>query len=460
MKTLEDFSYASNGNFEIHSIDFQDILEEVKEGEWSGFFSSRLNIIKEEKDSMQMIQSLEICYAILLDSEKRKLALCDEHYGEIVDIFKQLIFRTLPPPSNPIGDIFDPEEDEPVLETLWPLYKLVYDFFIRFLETPNLDLILAKQYINIDFVTNLLKIFDIEDPRERESCKIVLHRIYGKFLNLRAPIRRATKSIFYEFIYDNQRHNIAEILEIIGSITNGFAIPLKEEHLIFLEKTLLPLHKHRALGCYFTQLCFCITQYVQKDFSSSPKIISALLKIWPRTNSSKKVMFIHEVEEILQITPLKYFLPVHESVFFMLAQCIENENYQVVERALYIWNNQKIMRLFRARSEVLIPMLAPCLVKQQLREHWNPNLKLSLYNTMRIVVDMDPKLFDKCTLSSSFSMPLSPILPSLIPENQSLTVNEGEKGYNHKNEKRENEELSLPHMDSMSKVETPLPPLL
>ena len=29
-------------------------------------------------------------------------------------------FRTLPPPSNPNGAEFDPEEDEPNLEAAWP----------------------------------------------------------------------------------------------------------------------------------------------------------------------------------------------------------------------------------------------------------------------------------------------------------------------------------------------------
>ena len=30
------------------------------------------------------------------------------------------MFRTLPPPSNPSGAEFDPEEDEPTLEAAWP----------------------------------------------------------------------------------------------------------------------------------------------------------------------------------------------------------------------------------------------------------------------------------------------------------------------------------------------------
>lgn len=49
---------------------------------------------------------------------------------------------------------------------------------------------------------------------------------------LRRPyIRKAINNVFYRFVYETDRHNgIAELLEILGSIINGFALPLKEEH--------------------------------------------------------------------------------------------------------------------------------------------------------------------------------------------------------------------------------------
>lgn len=47
----------------------------------------------------------------------------------------------------------------------------------------------------------------------------------------RPYIRRAINHVFYRFVYETERHNgVAELLEILGSIINGFALPLKEEH--------------------------------------------------------------------------------------------------------------------------------------------------------------------------------------------------------------------------------------
>ncbi len=118
-------------------------------------------------------------------------------YGEAVKMFSYNCFRTLPPPSNPQGAEYDPEEDEPTLEAAWPHLQLVYEFFLRFLESPDFTASIAKKHIDQRFVCQLLELFDSEDPRERDFLKTTLHRIYGKFLGLRAYIRKQINNIFY-----------------------------------------------------------------------------------------------------------------------------------------------------------------------------------------------------------------------------------------------------------------------
>jgi hypothetical protein len=103
------------------------------------------------------------------------------------------LFRTLPPSDNPD---FDPEEDDPTLEASWPHLTLVYEFFLRFLESPDFQPSIGKKVIDQKFVLQLLELFDSEDPRERDFLKTVLHRIYGKFLGLRAFIRKQINNFF------------------------------------------------------------------------------------------------------------------------------------------------------------------------------------------------------------------------------------------------------------------------
>lgn len=88
----------------------------------------------------------------------------------------------------------------------------------------------------------------------------------------------------------HDRHNgIAELLEILGSIINGFAIPLKKEHIQFLEKALIPLHKPRGVAIYHPQLSYCISQYVEKDPETIVIIVNGLVRFWPWTSAAKQV---------------------------------------------------------------------------------------------------------------------------------------------------------------------------
>merc|ERR1719197_1466894 len=229
------------------------------------------------------------------------------------------LFRGLSPSSQPAGN-YDPEEDEPVLEASWPHLQYVYEFLLRFVVSNETDHKVVKKYIDTQFLVRLLDLFDSEDPRERDYLKTILHRIYGKFMPYRAFIRKSINSIFYRFIYETERHNgIAELLEILGSIINGFALPLKDEHKQFLMRALLPLHKVRYVGMYHQQLSYCVTQFVEKDPCLALPVLMKILEFWPRTFSAKEVLFLNEVEEILEMVQGAEFALIMKPLFHRIA---------------------------------------------------------------------------------------------------------------------------------------------
>ncbi|XP_061384640.1 serine/threonine-protein phosphatase 2A 56 kDa regulatory subunit gamma isoform-like isoform X1 [Danaus plexippus] len=318
-------------------------------------------------------------------------------YPEAVNMFAINLFRTLPPSSNPNGAEFDPEEDEPTLEAAWPHLQLVYELFLRLLESPDFQPNIAKKYMDQKFVLQLLELFDTEDPRERDFLKTTLHRIYGKFLVLRAYIRKQINNVFYRFIYETEHHNgIAELLEILGSIINGFALPLKEEHKLFLLRVLLPLHKVKSLSVYHPQLAYCVVQFLEKDPSLTQPVVRALLKYWPKTHSPKEVMFLNEMEEILDVIEPAEFQKVMDPLFRQLAKCVSSPHFQVAERALYYWNNEYIMSLISDNTSHILPIMFPSLYRNT-KSHWNKTIHGLVYNALKLFMEMNQKLFDECT---------------------------------------------------------------
>ncbi|XP_044013493.1 serine/threonine-protein phosphatase 2A 56 kDa regulatory subunit gamma isoform-like isoform X3 [Aphidius gifuensis] len=328
---------------------------------------------------------------------KNKGVITELIYPEAVNMFAVNLFRTLPPSSNPNGAEFDPEEDEPTLEAAWPHLQLVYEFFLRLLESPDFQPSIAKRYIDHKFVLQLLELFDSEDPRERDFLKTTLHRIYGKFLGLRAYIRKQINNVFYRFIYETEHHNgISELLEILGSIINGFALPLKEEHKIFLLKVLLPLHKAKSLSVYHPQLAYCVVQFLEKDPSLTEPVIKNLLKFWPKTHSPKEVMFLNELEEILDVIEPAEFQKIMDPLFRQLAKCVSSPHFQVAERTLYYWNNEYIMSLISDNYSSILPIMYPALYKNS-RNHWNKTIHGLIYNALKRLMEMNQKVFDECT---------------------------------------------------------------
>ncbi|XP_061566687.1 serine/threonine-protein phosphatase 2A 56 kDa regulatory subunit beta isoform isoform X2 [Cololabis saira] len=304
--------------------------------------------------------------------------LIEPLYPEAIKMISVNIFRTLPPSENPE---FDPEEDEPTLEASWPHLQLVYEFFLRFLESPDFQPSMAKRYIDQKFVLQLLELFDSEDPREREYLKTILHRVYGKLLGLRAYIRKQINNIFLRFIYETEHFNgVAELLEILGSIINGFALPLKAEHKQFLVRVLIPLHTAKSLSIFHAQ------------------IIRGLLKYWPKTCTQKEVMFLGEIEEILDVIEPSQFIRIQEPLFKQIAACISSPHFQVAERALYFWNNEYILSLIEENCLVILPLVFATLYRVS-KEHWNQTIVSLIYNVMKTFMEMNSKLFDDLTAS-------------------------------------------------------------
>ncbi|KAK4759874.1 hypothetical protein SAY87_023005 [Trapa incisa] len=317
---------------------------------------------------------------------------------EIVKMVSINLFRNLttPPRENKVLEAFDVEDEEPSMDPAWPHLQVVYELLLRFVVSPETDAKLAKRYVDHSFILRLLDLFDSEDPREREYLKTVLHRVYGKFMVHRPFIRKSINNIFFRFIFETEKHNgIGELLEILGSIINGFALPLKEEHKLFLVRALIPLHKPKCIPMYQQQLSYCITQFVEKDCKLADTVIRGLLKYWPVTNSSKEVMFLGELEEVLEATQAPEFQRCMVPLFRQIARCLSSSHFQVSERALFLWNNDHIENLIKQNRKMIFPIIFPALERNS-HSHWNQAVRSLTLNVRKIFSDTDPELFDEC----------------------------------------------------------------
>jgi len=120
----------------------------------------------------------------------------------------------------------------------WSKIHFLFTFcsgFIRSAHTLKSDdswMIVVLRWLHV--CEQILELFDSEDPRERDCLKTVLHRIYGKFLGLRAFIRKQINNIFLRWannIFSNCwlkyfRHELLGFTSLLAAGNGDAPVPV------------------------------------------------------------------------------------------------------------------------------------------------------------------------------------------------------------------------------------------
>jgi serine/threonine-protein phosphatase 2A regulatory subunit B' len=184
------------------------------------------------------------------------------------------------------------------------------------------------------------------------------------------------------------------LLEIFGSIINGFTLPLKPEHKQFMMKVLMPLHKPKYMTIYHPQLSYCITQFVEKDPTLAFDIVQGLVRFWPRSCSKKEVMFLNELEEILERLTVNELEATSTVLFRQLSKCVQSTHFQVAERAICLLNYDILLRYISSHREQTMPLLLRALQVAS-SAHWNPTVCELTSNNLRLLMEMDEAMAQK-----------------------------------------------------------------
>ncbi|RLO00891.1 hypothetical protein DYB28_005837, partial [Aphanomyces astaci] len=269
-----------------------------------------------------------------------------------------------------MSDMLSAEDQE------WSVLSTCYDILVRAIEyIDQLDKQVRKDFFTPRFVSQLVALFKSPSYKERQLLKTVLHRLYYKLTQRRALIRKEIANVFYEYVYESSNYyGVTELLEILGSIINGFACPIKEEHVVLLVKSLVPLHSTQAYTSYHQQLMYCMIQFVSKDHVLYTPIARGVLKYWPVGNAFKEIVFLIVLEELFEYVLAESDLaPVARTMGLRLGKCMSSIQQQVADRALACWNSPACVRVMNTYEKVgqdMFDLIRPNLVATML-SHWN-----------------------------------------------------------------------------------------
>ncbi|KAK7280594.1 hypothetical protein RJT34_25659 [Clitoria ternatea] len=343
-----------------------------------------------QRDSKRL--QLSRLVSILKSSKK---PVHEKVLGPLVTMITANLFRPLPPPANPssISDL--PEEEDPIstFSPLWSHLQIVYEILLKLVNSTDPKIL--REYIGHPFLRNLLTLLQSEDPRERESLKNVYHKIYSKFIPDRSFMRKSMTGVLLNYVFETEKHpGIGDLLEIWGTIINGFTVPLKEEHKLFLMRVLIPLHKTKGMQVYHRQLAYCVSQFVQKEPMLGGVVVRGILRYWPVTNCQKEILLIGELEDLVENLDPDQYRKLALPLCTQITKCINSWNSQVAERALYVWNNEQFVKMaFIGTVEVFNVIVEG--MEKNLKWHWSKSVRQLTESVKVMLEEMDPDLYSK-----------------------------------------------------------------
>ncbi|KAI9589294.1 hypothetical protein GQX74_007463 [Glossina fuscipes] len=302
-------------------------------------------------------------------------------YHEIIALFSSNLFHTLPLIEIPEAEF---KEDVPVEDVAWSHLKLVYQVFRNFLYSPGFIETRHEFFLENKFILEILQLFNSSDKRERIALRYILSGIYYKFNDKRNFIRKEIRNIFLSSIYEGKYCNgIPQLLEVMAGIIMEFDETVNGEYYEFLTKVLLRLHTGEYLILYHDMLVSCLIIYIKKYPFLSEPIIRYILLVWPNTCAEKEIMFLEEIEALLQVINAVQFIGLRGGLFRQILKCVTNPHFQVSKWALRLWNNETVKRLTNEISVLVLPTVITTLYDAS-KLHWHKQIRESTYFYLKV----------------------------------------------------------------------------
>ncbi|CAI7876007.1 unnamed protein product [Closterium sp. NIES-54] len=95
--------------------------------------------------------------------------------------------------------------------------------------------------------------------------------------------------------------------------------------------------------------------------------MGGLVMLQPSTNSQNELLFLAELEKILELTQAPEFEMVMTPLFQQIARCLSSSDFEVAERTLRLWDNDHIVTLTVQNRATILPLIFAALERNARR---------------------------------------------------------------------------------------------
>ena len=289
-------------------------------------------------------------------------------------------------------NIFNPnnkKNKEEKRNQYWMDINLIYELFIKLIENEKCDIQILKQYIKNDFIIKFIQLFSSKIEEEKNILKLILHKLYSKIICRRKFIRNIIGNyLILSNIKLNEYNGVKELLDVMSSIVSGFAIPLRNEHIIFFKNIITPLYKSESCNLYFNNLVNCSILFLEKDRTLSIPLLERILDYFNFQDYNMKISFLDEIKEIFNYCDIDKMKPIIQKLFNTILKCFSEYNNELIHTALFFFSNQKFIFIIKKYINISFNIIVPK-VHYFAQNHWDETIKNHFNNVCQILRNID-----------------------------------------------------------------------
>jgi hypothetical protein len=317
-------------------------------------------------------------------------AIPDPIADKFFAVLETNVFRAIPltPPKYLFGNI------EPVVvDVAWPHLSLVYDLLSAFLSGRPQD---AR--FTLLFERRLLRLLSVPDCRERGFLADLLSKYTNVF-----PDREKGLWTQMAFMLNCYRQN-DEVPYIVTPILSFFAQRFKDPccdkdlRAIIFNTAITPLLSSQHFVSFTDKIREVVGVITENDQPFLVAFIKIVVARFPESDSTKQVAYIAFLNGIMEGIGEREFPQIIHPVFELYARLSENIVFKVVEAAVKVWSNVKILPKILDNTRAVFLVMHPSLIKT-MNEHWRPATQALALSTLRTMQELDPGMFDQLKLA-------------------------------------------------------------
>lgn len=320
-------------------------------------------------------------------SQNNNLEELDATTSELLlDVIERNVIR--PIPELPKSFIFG---DSPSIITLqqWPTVYFAHRLFLFVLQ--NYEHAAMARFLTNQFCHALIELFESPDKNEQESLTQIIGCIY--------EIYPETRSFLFRYLLNKVIAHLDKtttyicVSPILSFFTSYFKMQsiswnVGYEHIF--RTFFFPLFSTDYVTEFYQTLSALCSLFYIRDPKCPIWALNYLLNHWPKTNSSKQVVYLHQISAISPFLRVASVDNIYCKLFSKIGKSIISPNFKVCSAALRLCSDSYFLCCFTQIFQVVIPPLIAKL--DQVTHHWNEDIRIQTTEAKQLVTNINSRL--------------------------------------------------------------------